>query len=42
MSIQLNHVSYTYQKGTPYEYNAIEDISLILKRKVLRNYRTNR
>ncbi|QDW93370.1 energy-coupling factor transporter ATPase [Staphylococcus caprae] len=32
MSIQLNHVSYTYQKGTPYEYNAIEDISLILEK----------
>lgn len=32
MSIQLNHVSYTYQKGTPYEYNAIEDISLNLEK----------
>ena len=28
MSIRLNHVSYTYQKGTPYEYKAIEDITL--------------
>lgn len=28
MTIQLNNVSYTYQKGTPYEYNAIEDVNL--------------
>lgn len=28
MTIQLNHVSYTYQKGTPYEYRALEDVTL--------------
>lgn len=28
MTIQMNNVSYTYQKGTPYEYNAIEDVNL--------------
>ena len=28
MTIQMNNVSYTYQKGTPYEYNALEDVKL--------------
>lgn len=32
MTIQLNNVSYTYQKGTPYEYNAIEDVTLTFEK----------
>ncbi|MGW9855959.1 energy-coupling factor transport system ATP-binding protein [Staphylococcus hominis] len=28
MTIQFNHVSYIYQKGTPYEYQALNDINL--------------
>ncbi len=28
MTIQFNHVSYIYQKGTPYEYQALSDINL--------------
>lgn len=31
MSIQFNQVSYIYQQGTPYEFEAIKDISLTLE-----------
>lgn len=28
MPITLSHVSYTYQQGTPYEWNALDDVTL--------------
>ncbi len=28
MSIKLEHVSYTYMPGTPYEKEALKDVSL--------------
>jgi energy-coupling factor transport system ATP-binding protein len=30
MSITLSHVSYTYQPGTPYEWKALDDVSLTI------------
>lgn len=30
MSITLDHVSYTYQPGTPYEWKALDDVSLTI------------
>ena len=31
MSIQFNQVSYIYQQGTPYEFEAIKNVSLTLE-----------
>ena len=33
MSIQFNQVSYIYQQGTPYEFEAIKNVSLQVKLK---------
>ena len=32
MSIKLEHVSYTYMPGTPYEKEALKDVSLEIKK----------
>src|SRR5574344_2449618 len=31
MSIELNHVSYTYMAGTPFEREALQDVSLTIE-----------
>lgn len=32
MSIELEHVSFTYSKGTPYEKEVLHDISLTIEK----------
>lgn len=36
MSMELEHVSFTYSKGTPYEKEVLHDISLTIEKVILR------